>query len=158
MKQLKIHSAWVILLLALGSCNNEADLGIFEGNNDIGNVGYAGSIEFDSGTPAATSSNCCCKITLKMIRWASSRFSKMVSISGCLLRLSASRSGVECLRIPCFMASTLAQEKTGIIPPFFRSIRPSSSWNRPNSPSGDRLLQAFTDISFKKVVLCEPSS
>jgi len=47
MKQLKIHSAWVILLLALGSCNNEADLGIFEGNNDIGDVGYAGSIEFD---------------------------------------------------------------------------------------------------------------
>jgi len=47
MKQLKIHGAWFILLLALGSCNNEADLGIFEGNNDIGNVGHAGSVQYN---------------------------------------------------------------------------------------------------------------
>ncbi len=39
MKQVKIHAAWIILLLALGSCNSEPDLGIFEGNDDIGNVG-----------------------------------------------------------------------------------------------------------------------
>ena len=48
MKQLKIHGAWVILLLALASCKGQADLGIFEGNNDIGNVGYAGSVQYNS--------------------------------------------------------------------------------------------------------------
>jgi len=48
MKLLKIHGAWIIMLLALASCNSQANLGIFEGNVDIGNVGYAGSLEFDS--------------------------------------------------------------------------------------------------------------
>ena len=48
MKQLKIYGAGIILLLALGSCNTEPDLGIFEGNTDIGNVGYIGSVEFNS--------------------------------------------------------------------------------------------------------------
>jgi TolB protein len=47
MKQLKIHAAWVILLLALASCKGQPDLGIFEGSNDIGDVGYAGSVAFD---------------------------------------------------------------------------------------------------------------
>ncbi len=48
MKQLKIYGAWVILLLAMASCNGQTDLGIFEGNNDIGNVGIAGSVEYNS--------------------------------------------------------------------------------------------------------------
>ncbi len=47
MKLLKIHCAWIILVLSLSSCNSEPDLGIFEGNSDIGNVGYAGSFTFD---------------------------------------------------------------------------------------------------------------
>ncbi len=54
MKQVKIHAAWIILLLALGSCNSEPDLGIFEGNDDIGNVGYAGSVEFDPSNSSYT--------------------------------------------------------------------------------------------------------
>ncbi len=47
MKQLRIHAAWAILLFALVSCNSEPNLGVFEGNSDIGNVGHAGSLEFD---------------------------------------------------------------------------------------------------------------
>jgi len=47
MKQFKIYGAWIILLLALSSCSSETDLGIFEGNDDIGNVGHAGSVKFD---------------------------------------------------------------------------------------------------------------
>ena len=48
MKQFKIHGVGIILLLALASCKGQADLGIFEGNNDIGNVGYAGSVQYNS--------------------------------------------------------------------------------------------------------------
>ncbi len=39
--------AWSIMALALGSCGTEPGIGIFEGNGDIGNVGYAGSVLFD---------------------------------------------------------------------------------------------------------------
>jgi len=38
----------IILVVALGSCNISPDLGIFEGNGDIGNVRHAGSVVFDS--------------------------------------------------------------------------------------------------------------
>ena len=47
MKHLKILSVVFISILALASCKSEADLGIFEGNGDIGNVGYAGTVEFN---------------------------------------------------------------------------------------------------------------
>jgi len=47
MKQKKVYSAWIIFILILGSCKSEADLGIFQGNGDIGNVGYAGSLDFN---------------------------------------------------------------------------------------------------------------
>lgn len=40
-------SIWTILAVALISCNNVPDLGVFEGNGDIGNVGIDGSVEFD---------------------------------------------------------------------------------------------------------------
>jgi WD40 repeat protein len=48
MKHLINLAAGVILLLAMGSCNTETDLGIFEGNMDIGNVGHPGSVVFNS--------------------------------------------------------------------------------------------------------------
>jgi TolB protein len=48
MKHLKIHATWAILLLALVSCKGQEDLGIFEGNTDIGNVGHAGSVQFNA--------------------------------------------------------------------------------------------------------------
>lgn len=36
-----------MLVVAFGSCNTETGPGIFESNGDIGNVGVAGSVEFD---------------------------------------------------------------------------------------------------------------
>jgi len=48
MKHLKFHFVWVIFILTLVSCNGEPDLGIFEGNSDIGNVGHAGSLVFET--------------------------------------------------------------------------------------------------------------
>lgn len=38
---------WIILVMALGACNTAPELGIFEGTDDIGNVKYAGLVEFD---------------------------------------------------------------------------------------------------------------
>jgi TolB protein len=38
---------WILGIVAFASCNKAPDLGIFQGNNDIGNVGYAGSVVFD---------------------------------------------------------------------------------------------------------------
>jgi TolB protein len=46
MKQLKIIFTWIISAFTLASCSNKPNLGIFEGHGDIGNVGYAGSVEF----------------------------------------------------------------------------------------------------------------
>ena len=48
MKRLTIHGAWITIILVLAACSSEPNLGIFEGNTDIGNVGYAGSLEFNS--------------------------------------------------------------------------------------------------------------
>lgn len=48
MKKVKIFGAAFLGLLALGSCNSDPDLGIFEGNGDIGNVGHKGSLAFNS--------------------------------------------------------------------------------------------------------------
>jgi TolB protein len=47
MKHLKLILAMVISAFTLASCNNKPDLGIFEGNGDIGNVGHPGSVEFN---------------------------------------------------------------------------------------------------------------
>lgn len=44
----------IILIVALGSCNTSPDLGIFEGNGDIGNVRQAGSVVFDSSDSSYT--------------------------------------------------------------------------------------------------------
>ena len=41
------YYAWIMLIVALGSCNTETGPGIFESSGDIGNVGVAGSVEFD---------------------------------------------------------------------------------------------------------------
>jgi len=37
----------IIISVVVGSCKTSPDLGIFEGNGDIGSVGYTGSVEFD---------------------------------------------------------------------------------------------------------------
>jgi WD40 repeat protein len=47
MKHLKIFVAALVGLTILGSCQSNKDLGIFEGNADIGKVGQPGSVEFD---------------------------------------------------------------------------------------------------------------
>lgn len=47
MKHLKVCFAWSILLLLIVSCNSQPNLGLFEGNGDIGAVGHKGSVEFD---------------------------------------------------------------------------------------------------------------
>jgi len=39
---------WILLATAFGSCNMEPNRGIFQGNGDIGNVNYAGSVEYNS--------------------------------------------------------------------------------------------------------------
>lgn len=54
MKNLKIYAAWTIMFLFVTACNSEPDLGIFEGNTDIGSVGQAGSVEFDSSDSSYT--------------------------------------------------------------------------------------------------------
>jgi TolB protein len=46
--------AWIIMVLALASCNTVPDLGIFEGHGDIGDVGIAGSLEFDPADSSYT--------------------------------------------------------------------------------------------------------
>ncbi len=47
MNNRKKQFALIIIVMALVSCNNVPDLGIFEGNGDIGNVKYAGSVVFN---------------------------------------------------------------------------------------------------------------
>lgn len=47
MKHLKICFAWSILLLSIISCNSQPNLGTFEGNGDIGDVGHKGSVVFN---------------------------------------------------------------------------------------------------------------
>jgi Tol biopolymer transport system component len=42
------------IVTVFGSCHTKSDLGLFEGNRDIGNVGYAGSVEFDPATGSYT--------------------------------------------------------------------------------------------------------
>ena len=37
---------WILGVVVFASCNTAPDLGIFQGNNDIGNVGYSGSVVF----------------------------------------------------------------------------------------------------------------
>jgi len=37
--------SWIMIVMALGSCNKAPDLGIFKGNGDIGNVRYAGWVD-----------------------------------------------------------------------------------------------------------------
>ncbi|MEN8226601.1 MAG: hypothetical protein ABFS38_00495 [Bacteroidota bacterium] len=54
MKNRKRVYAWIIIVMALGSCNSAPDLGIFEGNSDIGNVKYAGSVKFDPSDSSYT--------------------------------------------------------------------------------------------------------
>jgi TolB protein len=54
MKQLKIILAWIIPVLTLASCNSGPDLGIFEGEGDIGNVGHAGSVVFNPSDSSYT--------------------------------------------------------------------------------------------------------
>lgn len=54
MKQTKHFFMLVILTLALSSCNSEPGLGIFEGNSDIGNVGHAGSVDFNPSDSSYT--------------------------------------------------------------------------------------------------------
>lgn len=47
MKKSRIHFVWIFFVLVIYSCSSEPDLGIFEGNGDIGKVGHAGSLQFD---------------------------------------------------------------------------------------------------------------
>ncbi len=47
MKQRNIYFTIVIFTMAFSSCNSDPGQGIFEGNVDIGNVGYSGSVKFD---------------------------------------------------------------------------------------------------------------
>ncbi len=46
--------ACTIVMMALVSCNTVPDLGIFEGNGDIGNVGISGSVEFNPADSSYT--------------------------------------------------------------------------------------------------------
>ena len=48
------YYACIIVIMAMVSCNTEPDLGIFEGNGDIGNVGFAGSVGFDASDSSYT--------------------------------------------------------------------------------------------------------
>ena len=48
MNNRKKHLVWIIMVIAFGSCNHATDLGIFEGNDDIGNVKYAGFVKFNT--------------------------------------------------------------------------------------------------------------
>lgn len=43
-----------VMLMIVGSCNNVPNLGIFQGNEDIGNVGFAGSLLFDPSDSSYT--------------------------------------------------------------------------------------------------------
>ncbi|MCK4749490.1 MAG: hypothetical protein KAT15_20695, partial [Bacteroidales bacterium] len=54
MKYRNKYYALIIMVVAIVSCNTEPDLGIFEGNGDIGNVGHAGSAEFDASDSSYT--------------------------------------------------------------------------------------------------------
>jgi len=47
MKNIAKYLTVIIISLIMVSCNTSPKLGIFEGNTDIGNVGYAGSLAFD---------------------------------------------------------------------------------------------------------------
>jgi TolB protein len=47
MNKLVRFKIWILGVVAFASCNIAPDLGIFQGNNDIGNVGYTGSVVFD---------------------------------------------------------------------------------------------------------------
>ncbi len=48
MKILKPLYAIFIIIIALVACKSKPDLGIFEGNGDIGNVGYTGKVDFNA--------------------------------------------------------------------------------------------------------------
>lgn len=48
MKRLGMREISFVLILILASCSNQNDLGIFEGQGDIGKVGHQGSLAFDS--------------------------------------------------------------------------------------------------------------
>lgn len=47
MKTTTKYFIYFIIAVFTGSCNTSPNLGIFEGNTDIGNVKYAGSVKFD---------------------------------------------------------------------------------------------------------------
>jgi len=47
-------AASIMAFMALGSCNNEPDLGIFTGSGDIGEVGQKGSVEFSPSDSSYT--------------------------------------------------------------------------------------------------------
>ncbi|MFH0759486.1 MAG: hypothetical protein V2B15_19520 [Bacteroidota bacterium] len=47
MRKMKSIFTWILLAAAFGSCNMEPNLGIFQGNGDIGNVNFAGSVEYN---------------------------------------------------------------------------------------------------------------
>lgn len=46
--------AWLVMAAVFSACNGVPDLGIFEGNGDIGNVGHPGSVEFHSSDSTYT--------------------------------------------------------------------------------------------------------
>jgi hypothetical protein len=45
---------WIAVMVILASCNQATDLGIFENNGDIGNVGLKGSVEFENSDSSYT--------------------------------------------------------------------------------------------------------
>jgi TolB protein len=46
--------AWIIMIIIMGSCNSEPDLGLFTGHTDIGRVGKPGSVEFNRSDSSYT--------------------------------------------------------------------------------------------------------
>jgi len=54
MKTVQSTFIWILMAAAFGSCSMEPGLGIFEGNGDIGNVGYKGTVVFNPSDSSYT--------------------------------------------------------------------------------------------------------
>ena len=48
------YLSYTVLVITLISCNTKPNLGTFQGNTDIGNVKYSGSVEFDASVASYT--------------------------------------------------------------------------------------------------------
>ena len=86
-------------------------------------------------------------MALNIVRCAATMFCKVACILLMDSSTAAKRCGVDCTRNPCLIANTRAVENKDMMPPIFKSIRPSSSLKRPNRPSGGEFLQALIDMS-----------